>query len=66
MKKTVKKDVTTSESEQILNIAVKSLDDGKADDITVIDLQGKSSIALLPAVLHKDMLRLWLSKFIKN
>ena len=45
MKMTVKKDVTTSESEQILNIAVKSLDDGKAVDITVIDLVGISSIA---------------------
>ena len=31
--------------EDILDIVKKSLDDGKADDIAVIDLAGKSSIA---------------------
>jgi ribosome-associated protein len=31
--------------ENILNIVKASLDDGKAEDITVIDLEGKSSIA---------------------
>ncbi len=46
MKKTaVKKEIQTNESEQILNIAVKALDDGKAADVTVMDLQGKTSIA---------------------
>ena len=46
MKKTaVKKETQTNESEQILDIAVKALDDGKAADVTVMDLQGKTSIA---------------------
>lgn len=46
MKKTaVKKEIQTNESEQILDIAVKALDDGKAADVTVMDLQGKTSIA---------------------
>ena len=31
--------------EEILGIVEKSLDDGKAEDVTVIDLEGKSSIA---------------------
>ena len=31
--------------ENILNIVKTSLDDGKAEDVTVIDLEGKSSIA---------------------
>lgn len=34
-----------SDSERILEIVVNSLDDGKADDIVVMDLQGKTSIA---------------------
>ena len=41
----MKKETQTNESEQILNIAVKALDDGKAADVTVMDLQGKTSIA---------------------
>lgn len=45
MKKTVKKEINKNESEQILDIAVKSLDDGKAENLIVLDLQGKTSIA---------------------
>ncbi len=41
----MKKEIQTNESEQILDIAVKALDDGKAADVTVMDLQGKTSIA---------------------
>ena len=33
------------ESNRILDIAVKTLDEGKADNIVIIDLQGKTSIA---------------------
>lgn len=33
------------EAEKILDIITKSLDDGKANDVVVIDLQGKTSIA---------------------
>ncbi len=33
------------EAEKILKIIVDTLDDGKAEDMVVIDLQGKSSIA---------------------
>ena len=38
--------------ENILNIVKASLDDGKAEDITVIDLEGKSSIRVngLPTI----------------
>ena len=36
---------TADEATQILEIIKKSLDDGKADDVVVIDLEGKSSIA---------------------
>lgn len=45
MSKTTVKKAEKSVSEEILDIAVKSLDDGKADDIVVMDLQGKTSIA---------------------
>lgn len=34
-----------NDSERILEIVVNSLEDGKADDIVVMDLQGKTSIA---------------------
>ncbi len=33
------------EAEKILNIITQSLDDGKAEDIVTMDLQGKTSIA---------------------
>ena len=36
---------TSSETEEILKIVVDTLDDGKAEDLVVIDLEGKSSIA---------------------
>lgn len=36
---------TAGDAEQILDIVVKTLDDGKAEDIVVLDLQGKTSIA---------------------
>ncbi len=45
MSKTTIKKAEKSVSEEILDIAVKSLDDGKAEDIVVMDLQGKTSIA---------------------
>lgn len=45
MSKTTVKKAEQSVSEEILDIAVKSLDDGKAEDIVVMDLQGKTSIA---------------------
>lgn len=45
MSKTTVKKAQKSVSEEILDIAVKSLDDGKAEDIVVMDLQGKTSIA---------------------
>ncbi len=33
------------DAEQILDVIVKTLDDGKAQDVVVMDLQGKTSIA---------------------
>lgn len=42
-KKTIKP--AGEEAEEILKIVVETLDEGKAEDLTVIDLQGKSSIA---------------------
>ena len=45
MVKTAKKTVQKEESERILELAVKTLDEGKAEDIVIIDLQGKTSIA---------------------
>ena len=45
MSKTTVKKAEKSVSEEILDIAVKSLDDGKAEDLVVMDLQGKTSIA---------------------
>ena len=45
MSETTVKKAEKSVSEEILDIAVKSLDDGKAEDIVVMDLQGKTSIA---------------------
>ncbi len=33
------------EAEQILKIITEALDDGKANDVVVVDLQGKTSIA---------------------
>lgn len=45
MKKAVEKEVNTDVVEKILKIAVDSLDNGKAEDIVVMDLQGKTSIA---------------------
>lgn len=37
--------VKDNESEEILNIITTALDDGKANDMVVMDLQGKTSIA---------------------
>ncbi len=37
--------VEQDEAEQILDIITASLDDGKANDVVVMDLQGKTSIA---------------------
>lgn len=44
MKKAVVEKIQEN-SDKILDIVVSTLDDGKADNIVVIDLQGKSSIA---------------------
>jgi len=41
----LKKQTTDNQAHEILEIVKKSLDDGKAEDIVVIDLEGKSSIA---------------------
>lgn len=41
----VKKNVSKDVAEQILDIITESLDDGKANDVVVMDLQGKTSIA---------------------
>ncbi|MBR4106245.1 MAG: ribosome silencing factor [Alphaproteobacteria bacterium] len=40
-----KKQTSDETAQKILDIVKKSLDDGKAEDISVIDLEGKSSIA---------------------
>lgn len=45
MVKTTKKQAVDQTAEEILEIIKTSLDDGKAEDIMVIDLEGKSSIA---------------------
>ena len=45
MAKTATKKTEIAVDEKILKIVEKSLDDGKAEDIQVIDLQGKTSIA---------------------
>ena len=41
----VKKKTNNNTAEEILQTVTEALDDGKAEDITVIDLVGKSSIA---------------------
>ncbi len=41
----VKRKINEDMAEDILQIVKTSLDDGKAEDIVVIDLEGKSSIA---------------------
>ena len=38
-------EAATENDQQLLDTVRRSLDDGKADDVVVIDLQGKSSIA---------------------
>ena len=43
--RTKKTNTTEQTAKAILDIVKKSLDDGKAEDIQVIDLEGKSSIA---------------------
>ena len=43
--RTKKTNATEQTAKTILEIVKKSLDDGKAEDIQVIDLEGKSSIA---------------------
>ena len=45
MAKKVAQVLEQDEAEKILEIITKSLDDGKANDVVVIDLQGKTSIA---------------------
>lgn len=44
-KAAAKKIEKESVDEQILNIVTKTLDDNKAEDIVIMDLQGKTSIA---------------------
>lgn len=44
-KAATKKIEKESVDEQILNIVTKTLDDNKAEDIVIMDLQGKTSIA---------------------
>lgn len=45
MKKTAVKKEEINASDEILEIVTTSLDDGKAEDIVIMDLQGKTSIA---------------------
>lgn len=45
MAKNTVKNIQKDEAEQILDIITTSLDDGKANDVVVMDLQGKTSIA---------------------
>lgn len=45
MVKTAAKKIETSAEDRILEIITSTLDDGKAEDVTVIDLKGKTSIA---------------------
>lgn len=48
LKNLIKKNVVKEanpETEEILKIVIDTLDDGKAEDLVVIDLEGKSSIA---------------------
>ena len=45
MIKRAKKQTTEQDAAEILKIVVDTLDEGKAEDMVVIDLQGKSSIA---------------------
>lgn len=40
-----KKKLNDKAAEELLDIVKKSLEDGKAEDVVVIDLEGKSSIA---------------------
>ncbi|MFR8206713.1 MAG: hypothetical protein ACLU99_10660 [Alphaproteobacteria bacterium] len=47
MSKTTVKKAEKSVSEEILDIAVKSLDDGKAEDIVVMDLQEKRRLQII-------------------
>jgi len=43
--KSTVKNIQKDDVEQILDIITASLDDGKANDVVVMDLQGKTSIA---------------------
>ena len=45
MIKRAKKQTSEQDAAEILKIVVDTLDEGKAEDMVVIDLQGKSSIA---------------------
>ncbi len=45
MIKKVQKQTSEQDAEEILKIILDTLDEGKAEDMVVIDLQGKSSIA---------------------
>lgn len=45
IKKKVEDAAEINDAEEILKIVIETLDDGKAEDLVVIDLQGKSSIA---------------------
>ncbi|MBE6444624.1 MAG: ribosome silencing factor [Alphaproteobacteria bacterium] len=45
MAKSTVKNIQKDDVEQILDIITASLDDGKANDVVVMDLQGKTSIA---------------------
>lgn len=45
MSKTTAKNIEPVSEDKILNIITATLEDGKADNVVVIDLQGKTSIA---------------------
>lgn len=45
MVKTAAKEIEVNEENKILDIITTTLDDGKAEDVVIIDLKGKTSIA---------------------
>lgn len=64
----VAKAAVQQDEDKVLEIIEKTLDDNKAEDVVVIDLRGKTSIAnqwWLPAVHRSVMSLLWRRKFRK-
>lgn len=67
MAKAAKK-VEMNAEDKVLEIITKTLDENKAEDVVVIDLRGKTSIAnqwWLPAARRSAMWRRWPKRFRK-